>query len=49
MLIADMQSLSYYLPTQIAPDVWILATPVAAQVNTMTLICPEKTMETIPI
>ena len=37
------------LSTQIAPDVWILTTPVAAPVNTMTLICPEKTMETIPI
>ena len=37
------------LPTQIAPDVWILATPVMAPVNTMTLICPEKTMETILI
>ena len=37
------------LPTQITPDVWILTTPVAAPVNTMTLICPEKTMETIPI
>ena len=37
------------LPTQIAPDVWVLTTPVAAPVNTMTLICPDKTMETIPI
>ena len=37
------------LPTQIAPDVWILTTPIAAPANTMTLICPEKTMETIPI
>ena len=37
------------LPTQIAPDVWILTTLIAAPVNTMTLICPEKTMETIPI
>ena len=37
------------LPTQIAPDVWILMTPVAAPANTMTLICPEKIMETIPI
>ena len=37
------------LPTQITPDVWILTTPVAAPANTMTLICPEKTMETIPI
>ena len=37
------------LPTQIAPDVWILTTPIAAPVNTMTLICPKKAMETIPI
>ena len=37
------------LPTQIAPDVWILTMPIAAPVNTMTLICPEKAMETIPI
>ena len=37
------------LPTQIAPDVWILTTPVTAPLNTMTLICPGKPMETIPI
>ena len=37
------------LPTQIAPDVWILTTPATAPVTTMTLICPKKTMETIPI
>ena len=37
------------LPTQIAPDVWILTTPLAALANTMTLICPEKAMETIII
>ena len=37
------------LPTQIAPDVWILTTPATAPVNTMTLICPEKPMETIPM
>ena len=37
------------LPTQIAPDVWILTTPAMALTNTMTLICPEKPMETIPI
>ena len=37
------------LPTQIAPDVWILSTPAIAPVNTMTLICPEKPMETISI
>ena len=37
------------LPTQIAPDVWILTTPLAAPANTMTLICSEKAMETIII
>ena len=37
------------LPTQIAPDVWILTTLPTAPVNTMTLICPKKPMETIPI
>ena len=37
------------LPTQIAPDVWILTTPLAAPVNTMTLIYPEKAIETIII
>ena len=38
-----------YLPTQVAPDVWILTTPVTAPTNTMTLICPEKPMETMLI
>ena len=37
------------LPTQIAPDVWILTTPVTAPTNTMTLIGLEKPMETMPI
>ena len=37
------------LPTQITPDVWILTTLVTAPTNTMTLICLEKPMETIPI
>ena len=37
------------LPTQITPDVWILTTPATAPVNTITLICPEKPMETIAI
>ena len=37
------------LPTQIAPDVWILTTPATAPVNAITLICPKKPMETIPI
>ena len=37
------------LPTQITPDVWILATPATAPTDTISLICPEKPMETIPI
>ena len=37
------------LPTQITPDVWILTTPAKAPVNTIALICPEKSMETIAI
>ena len=37
------------LPTQITPYVWILITPVAAPVSTITLICPEKPMEMIAI
>ena len=37
------------IPTQITPDVWILTTPATAPVNTVTLICPEKPMETITI
>ena len=37
------------LPTQITPDVLILTTTLAAPVNTMTLICPKKTLETIII
>ena len=37
------------LPTQITPDVWIRNTPAMAIVNTITLICPEKPMETISI
>ena len=37
------------LCTQITPDVWILATPVSASTGTISLIYPEKTMETIPI
>ena len=30
------------LPTQIAPDVWILTTPLTAPANTMTLICAQE-------
>ena len=37
------------LQIQIAPDVWILTTPPAAPVNTMTLICAKKAVETIII
>ena len=37
------------LPTQITPDVWILAIPASAPTDTISLICPEKPMETIPI
>ena len=37
------------LPTQITPNVWILTTPVSAPTDTISLICPEKPMETIPI
>ena len=37
------------LPTQITPDVWILTTPASAPSDTISLICPEKPMETIPI
>ena len=37
------------LPTQIPPDVWILTTPAIALIKTVTLIYPEKPMETIPI
>ena len=37
------------LPTQITPDVWILTTPATAPVNMISLICPEKPMETIAI
>ena len=37
------------LPTQITPNVWILTTPTSAPTDTISLICPEKPMETIPI
>ena len=37
------------LPTQIMPDVWILATPISAPTATISLICPERPMEIIPI
>ena len=37
------------LPTQVAPDVWILTTPLAAPANTIIVICPEKDIKTIII
>ena len=37
------------LPTQITPDVRILITPATAPTDTISLICPKKPMETIPI
>ena len=37
------------LPTQITPDVWILTALPTAPINTVTLICPEKPMETLPM
>ena len=37
------------LPTQITPDVCILATPASAPTDTISLICPEKSLEMIPI
>ena len=37
------------LPTQIAPDTWIITMPTTAPTTTMTLICPEKPMETITL
>ena len=36
-------------PTQITPDVWILTSPATTPMNTITLICPEKSMEMITI
>ena len=41
-----MENIRNKFPTQIAPNVWILTTPPTAPANTMTLICPEKAMET---
>ena len=37
------------LPTQITPDVWILTTIASAPTDTISLIFPEKPIETIPI
>ena len=37
------------LPTQITPDVRILITPPSAPSDTISLICPEKPMKTIPV
>ena len=49
MLTANEKSIRHKFANPIAPDVWILTTPLAAPANTMTLICPEKAMETIII
>ena len=49
MFLAVTQTTTTNLPTQITPDVWILTTLATAPINTVTLICPEKPMETIPI
>ena len=37
------------LPTQITPDVWILATPISAPTTTISLICPKRPMEIVPV
>ena len=37
------------LPTQITPNVWIFITPPSAPLDTISLICPEKPMTTIPV
>ena len=37
------------LPIQITPNVWILTSPLSAPSDTISLICPEKPMETIPV
>ena len=37
------------LPTQIAPDVWILTTLATAPVTSMTLICPKQPMEILKL
>ena len=37
------------LPTEVAPDVWILTTPLAVPANTITLIHPKKAIEPIII
>ena len=43
------KALATPLPTQVTPDVWILATPISAPTATISLICPERPMETIPV
>ena len=37
------------LPSQITQDVWIPTNPATAPTDTISLICPEKPMETFPI
>ena len=41
------KALETSLPTQIAPDVWLITTPTMAPPATTTLICPARPMETI--
>ena len=49
MFITNMESIRYKSTNPGSPDVWILTTPLAAPANTVTLICPEKAIETIII
>ena len=44
-----MQNVHHCFAYSDTPDVWILTTPATAPLNTVTLICPEKPMETIQI
>ena len=37
------------MPTEISPVVWILMTPLSTPASTITMICPEKAIETIII
>ena len=47
MLIANTESIRCKFANPDTPDVWILTTQLAAPAKTMTLICPEKAIETI--
>ena len=37
------------LPTQIAPDIWLITTPTKAPTTKTTIICPEQPMNTITL